>query len=393
MTTRRTEIRVGVFVMGAILIGALTAFVIGKQRNVFDDFVSYRAHFRDVEGIRPGNNVRIAGLLVGSVTDVAFSNDGLVEVKFKVSARFVDRIRGNPRAIPSPEAEVPQPSRVSIGSKGMLGDKLIDISMGDPRLPPWPPARALPARSGGGLMETAARLMGEVEGTAQNLRSATDPLRDQEFTHDLERIAANLGVITRELAEGDGTLGRLLRDDDMGEDAKRTLDNLREASVEITGAARSFRAIADEIRRGDGSAHRLIYGSEGAAAVASIGGAADEFGLALRAVREGNGTLHRLLYEDEGAELLANLTRASDDIAHITADLREGRGTIGALLVDPSVFEDMKRLIGDLERNDILRALVRYSIRRDEATGDVEITRPDGEPAPEAPEPPEATSP
>jgi len=47
---------------------------------------------------------------------------------------------------------------------------------------------------------------------------------------------------------------------------------------------------------------------------------------------------------------------------------------IGALLTDPSVYEDIKRLVGDLERNDILRALVRYSIRRDEPREPVEVT-------------------
>ena len=71
-----------------------------------------------------------------------------------------------------------------------------------------------------------------------------------------------------------------------------------------------------------------------------------------------------------------NLQNASDDIAFLTNEAREGRGTVGALLTDPSVYEDIKRLVGDLERNDILRALVRYSIKRDEAREPVEVTEP-----------------
>ena len=35
-------------------------------------------------------------------------------------------------------------------------------------------------------------------------------------------------------------------------------------------------------------------------------------------------------------------------------------------IVDPSVYEDMKLVLGNVERNDVLRALVRYSIKQDE---------------------------
>jgi phospholipid/cholesterol/gamma-HCH transport system substrate-binding protein len=51
----------------------------------------------------------------------------------------------------------------------------------------------------------------------------------------------------------------------------------------------------------------------------------------------------------------------------IVADVKAGKGTLGALLVDPSVYEDLKLVLGNVERNKALRALVRYSIRRDGA--------------------------
>jgi phospholipid/cholesterol/gamma-HCH transport system substrate-binding protein len=44
-------------------------------------------------------------------------------------------------------------------------------------------------------------------------------------------------------------------------------------------------------------------------------------------------------------------------------DIRAGRGTLGVLLVDPSLYEDIKTLVGNVQRNEVLRALVRYSIR------------------------------
>jgi len=37
------------------------------------------------------------------------------------------------------------------------------------------------------------------------------------------------------------------------------------------------------------------------------------------------------------------------------------------LLVDPTIYEDLKSAVGNVERNQVLRALVRYSIKEDEA--------------------------
>jgi phospholipid/cholesterol/gamma-HCH transport system substrate-binding protein len=78
--------------------------------------------------------------------------------------------------------------------------------------------------------------------------------------------------------------------------------------------------------------------------------------------------MHELLYGDEAGDLVSNLTAISADVRAIVADVRAGRGTIGGLLVDPSIYEDVRRIVGNVERNDILRSLVRYSIREDQPT-------------------------
>jgi phospholipid/cholesterol/gamma-HCH transport system substrate-binding protein len=66
----------------------------------------------------------------------------------------------------------------------------------------------------------------------------------------------------------------------------------------------------------------------------------------------------------------------SGDLKHIVANVKAGKGTLGALLVDPSVYEDLKVVLGNVERNKALRALVRYSIRRDGAQPGVEVRDP-----------------
>jgi phospholipid/cholesterol/gamma-HCH transport system substrate-binding protein len=52
---------------------------------------------------------------------------------------------------------------------------------------------------------------------------------------------------------------------------------------------------------------------------------------------------------------------------------------LGALLVDPSLYEDLKSAVGNVERNQVLRALVRYSIRADESKPKIETPRGDSQ--------------
>ena len=74
---------------------------------------------------------------------------------------------------------------------------------------------------------------------------------------------------------------------------------------------------------------------------------------------------------------MSNLNQASADFRQVVSDMRAGKGTLGALLVDPSVYEDLKLMLGNVERNRALRALVRYSIKRDEKSPALEVHDPD----------------
>jgi phospholipid/cholesterol/gamma-HCH transport system substrate-binding protein len=88
------------------------------------------------------------------------------------------------------------------------------------------------------------------------------------------------------------------------------------------------------------------------------------------------------LFGDGGDEKVAgDVSAMSSDLRAMVSDLRQGKGTLGALLVDPSVYEDLKLLLGNVQRNQALRALVRYSIQRDDGVPQVEVVDPQPRPA------------
>ena len=118
------------------------------------------------------------------------------------------------------------------------------------------------------------------------------------------------------------------------------------------------------MREGPGIAHALVYDGDMSK---NASGTLDELHQDLRAVREGNGLAHALLYGDDPSQhVMSNLNAMSDDLRAIVGNLKQGKGTLGALLVDPTVYEDIKSAVGNVERNEVLRALVRYSIKADE---------------------------
>jgi len=295
----------------------------------------------------------MAGVLVGTVGKVELRDNGRVYVELSVNDAYVPLVREDTVA--------------SIGSKGMLGDKLVDLSVGRGRpLAPGGTMRSVEPMDLGAMATKAGTIMAETQLVVSNLRVATGVLGEPAFQQDVRSSAHSLAEILRMTEQSDGTVRRLLTDPQLADRLEGTLGNVQTATAELSRAARSARAITDEVAGGDGTAHELIYGQEGTRLVRGLADTASESSQMLAAIRTGDGTVHNLVYENQGAELIDNATGALAELNTILRNLREGRGTIGALLTDSTIYDDVKRLVGDLQRNEILRALVRYSIRNDE---------------------------
>jgi phospholipid/cholesterol/gamma-HCH transport system substrate-binding protein len=85
--------------------------------------------------------------------------------------------------------------------------------------------------------------------------------------------------------------------------------------------------------------------------------------------------MHRLIYSDKaGADFestLANLDKILSQGTDVVGNLntiientKEGQGTLGRLLIDPSIYDDLKLILSNVERNRILKALIRYSLEQ-----------------------------
>ena len=83
----------------------------------------------------------------------------------------------------------------------------------------------------------------------------------------------------------------------------------------------------------------------------------------INAIEEREGLLHALVYDEQFA---ADMRSFSSNLAEVSRMIREGEGSIGALIVDPSVYDALKGVLGEAERNRFVRSAVRYMIKEKE---------------------------
>ncbi|HSO39973.1 MAG TPA: hypothetical protein VLT33_45915, partial [Labilithrix sp.] len=156
----------------------------------------------------------------------------------------------------------------------------------------------------------------------------------------------------------------------------------------LAAVSNDARDVTARAKSGPGLVHTLVYDDQ---LGASTTGTMVELNKSLVALRTSNGLGHAIIYGDDSTQhVLGNVSAMSDDLREIVANVKAGRGTLGALLVDPSVYEDIKVLVGNVERNQVLRALVRYSIKQNEARPHADVKEP---PQPLLVAPPSSTQP
>jgi phospholipid/cholesterol/gamma-HCH transport system substrate-binding protein len=187
--TQKFKIRLGLFIAGGLALFVFAIFIIGKQKNLFNPVFKLTTTFYNVSGLQVGNNIRFSGITVGTVDRIRIINDSTVRVDMLVRKEVKKFIKSD--------------CEVAIGSSGLIGDKLLIITQGS----------------------TGAPVVKE----GQQLASA-EPV-------ELDAIMSNLEVTSEQLAEimfninnGNGTLGRLIKDSTIANDFSQTMINIKTSS-------------------------------------------------------------------------------------------------------------------------------------------------------------------
>jgi phospholipid/cholesterol/gamma-HCH transport system substrate-binding protein len=354
---------VGLFVGLGLALTMAAIFLIGETRGLWQTKVDYRTAFQNVSGLKPGAPVRMGGLDIGSVTSVNHGSnpgDARVFVALSIARNETSRIRTDTVA--------------TVLAKGLLGDKMIELTVGSPGAPPLNPAHLIPSEEPSDVLTAANKVAEATEQAIQKLGPLAEALGDPKLAADIKGSMADLHALLDATVHGDGTVHRLFFDHDEADKLSQLLTRLSGASARLDGVLADTQDVTTHVREGPGIAHAIIYDGE---ISKNAAGSVAELHEDLRAIREGNGLAHALLYGDSDSQhVMSNVNAMSDDLRAIVGDIRHGKGTLGALLVDPTLYEDLKSVVGNVERNEVLRALVRYSIKADEHRSPPQVTPP-----------------
>lgn len=301
---RNLSLRVGAFVLVALSALAAIVLSLSAEQGVFRARYPLVAHFSDVQGLVPGAAVRLAGMRVGQVKSVEIVTraDGLpaVRVELLIDGDLRDRVR--------------EDSIAEITQVGVLGDQIVQISVGTADSP--------------------------VLGDGGELRT-TDPF-------DIGAMIAKGG----RALEAIDSLARNLND---------SLDEFQ-ATGGTEGLAEALHGLSDmvdEVRTGEGALHTLIYEPYQGSAIANLENTMGSLSNIVLEVEKGDGVLHSLIYDAPAEQdILMQFLAAGGRLNNILEKVDRGEGTLGLLLNDPTLYEEVKLLVGGANRSTVVRSLI-----------------------------------
>src|ERR1700761_4029314 len=115
-TTPSQKLKIGLFTFVGLLVLIAAVFFIGNQKSLFSSTFRLSGKFKNVSGLQVGNNVRFAGINIGVVDDIDIVNDTSVKVVLTINDDVKKFIKKD--------------AKMSIGSDGLMGDKLVVIMPG-----------------------------------------------------------------------------------------------------------------------------------------------------------------------------------------------------------------------------------------------------------------------
>jgi phospholipid/cholesterol/gamma-HCH transport system substrate-binding protein len=315
-----SELKIGIVAVVAIALASTMIFLLSGDTGFAWQRYSVKAIFDNIAGLKEGAPVRVAGVEVGSVSEIAFVGDR-VEVTMEVTDENRERITTGSRAM--------------LGSVSLLGEAAVDItpsSQGTP-IPEWGYVASAPAT--GSIAEAATRATEGLQEATLLIREIREGrgtvgklLTDDQVYRDISALVQSAERVTNQIARGEGTLGQL--------NTNPALYN------QMNAAVGDLNAITRRIRAGEGSLGRLLNDPALANALTST---TQNIDAVTGRLNRGEGTAGKLLTDSQLYDRLNAVTQRLDAL---TASLNAGEGTAGQLLKDKRLYENMNQTVTEL---------------------------------------------
>jgi phospholipid/cholesterol/gamma-HCH transport system substrate-binding protein len=188
---------VGLFVFIGIIFFLAGILIVGNLRETFNRKMELVSLFDDISGLQPGNNIWFSGVKIGTVSSLDFHGKSQVEVNMNVAISARKYIRKD--------------AKVKISNDGLIGNKILVIYGG---------TDAFAQVQEGDTLEV------EKTFTSEDMINTA-----QENNKNILAITNDVKAITKKLAAGEGSIGKMLDDSLMYTNINATIVSLQKASA------------------------------------------------------------------------------------------------------------------------------------------------------------------
>jgi len=282
----RRAVIVGLFVflgLAFLLIGVL---IVGNLRETFNRKMELVSIFDDIGGLQPGNNIWYSGVKIGTVNSLNFYGKSQVEVNMNVAIKAKKYIRKD--------------AKVKISSDGLIGNKILVIYGGTEKF--------AEVQDGDTLLVEKTFTSEDVINTAQ------------ENNKNILAITNDVKAITKKLAAGEGSLGKLLNDSLIYTNINATIVSLQKASAKAQQLVGSLAEFSSGLNKKGTLANELTTDT-----------------VVFKSVKASVLQLQQMA--DTASVFIANLKKAGNN----------PRSTVGVLLHDEESGARLKETIRNLE--------------------------------------------
>jgi len=259
--------RLGIFIFLGSTLLIFFIFFIGNKDSMFVKTINIKAYFTNVEGLKPGAPVRLSGYDIGSVSSLVLVPDGggKIEVTMLIQKQMIKFVRLD--------------SQASIETEGLVGKKIVAITPGSSNSP---------------VVEDGSFI------------KSKDPLNVSAIIEETQAIMAYVKDITKDFSqivakinEGNGTIGKIVNDDEL---YKSTVSVTKSADASLNAITTRLNQISDII----------VDMSKG---------------------------LENIIFKVDST---------MNNVDAIIAGIKNGKGTIGGLLTDRTALDSVQVMINNL---------------------------------------------
>ncbi|HEV8506427.1 MAG TPA: MlaD family protein [Chitinophagaceae bacterium] len=280
---------VGIFILVAVAIFMGALITLGKQKKTFTKGILVKAVFDNVNGLQVGNNIWFSGVKVGTVKKMELTNNARVIVDMTIDKKLRDFIHEDAKA--------------KIGSDGLIGNKIVVLYGG---------TQGAPAIKANDILQVEAALS-----TEEMMNSL------QENNKNLLAITGDFKMISRRLANGEGSVGRLLTDDSFMDQLQATAGTLQKASANIQVLSSNMADFSAKLQTEGTLANDLVSDTT-----------------IFKSLRSSVAQIQ---------EASDNAKQLTDNLKTVSQKINDSSNTVGVLLHDQQTADNLRATIGNLQ--------------------------------------------